>query len=184
MDEQCFSWLEPRAFVEREPGEMKRHEDSGGFGFGHFARHFERHGGGSDDVLGVAAEGTRRNRHDPPPEPRLGAVSALFDDPEHFHSRDVRNGPRYRLVPAVDPVQIVEVQRHRRDADLQLPGPGSRRVDIVELQDLRRRAVAMHSPGLHDSVLHPRFVRPPRERSNVVVRRPRVEARFRVRPAG
>ena len=33
------------------------------------------------------------------------------------------------------------------------PSPGVRRVDVVELQDVTRRAVLVHSPGLHDNVL-------------------------------
>ena len=83
-------------------------------------RHLERHARGRHDVFGVAAERTRRDRDDPPAEPRIGSFSARFHDAEHFHARDVRNGARHCLVPTVDAVEIVEVQRDRRDLDLQL----------------------------------------------------------------
>ena len=34
---------------------------------------------------------------------------------------------------------------------LSSPSPRLRRVDLVELQDVARRAVSMHSPGLHEA---------------------------------
>ena len=149
VDEQGFSRLHLCPFVEREPREMKRHEDRGRLGFAHVGRHLEGHARGSDDILGVPTECTGRNRDHPPAEPRFRAGSALLDDPEHFHARDVRNRPRHRLVPAVDAVEIVEVERHRRHADLQLAVAGYRWVDVVEVQGVARCAVLVNSPCLH-----------------------------------
>ena len=139
VHEQRLARLHAGPFVEREPREMERHEDRGRFGLGHVGRHLERHARRRDDVLGVAAERARRDRDDTPAEPRLGAGSALLDDAEHFHARDVRHRSRHRLVPAVDAVEIVEVQRHRRDADLQLA--------VARCPARRRRRAAATSRG-------------------------------------
>jgi hypothetical protein len=53
----------------------------------------------------------------------------------------------------VDTVEIVEVERRRRDTDLELAGAGYRQVDVVELQDVTGRPVSAHSPGLHKRTL-------------------------------
>ena len=58
-------------------------------------------------------------------------------------------GDRHRAVAPVDAVDVVEVQRDRVDPDLHLTGSGRGRVDVVEAQDVARRAVLDRSPGAH-----------------------------------
>ena len=145
VDEQCLSGLDPGALVQGQPCEVKGHEDRGRIGLGHVGRHLGGHRGGRDDVFGIAAEGTGGDRDHAFPEPGLEARRDVFDDAQHFHTGDVGHRSRHRPVATVDPVEIIEVQRHRRDTNLQLTSPGLRHRDVVETQNLPRRAVRMRA---------------------------------------
>jgi hypothetical protein len=112
-------------------------------------RHLECHRGRRYDDLGIAAVRARRDRDDALAGPRVGPQSALLDDAEHLHTRRVRQRRPHRLVPAVDAVEVVEVQRHGEDADTDFAGAGLRRVDVLQLQHVGRRAVPMDPPRFH-----------------------------------
>ncbi len=150
VHEQRLARLESGPLVQRKPREMERHEDGRGIRLGHRDRHLERHRRGRDDMLGVTTERAGGDGDDAPAEPRFGARAAGLHGAEHFHARDIRHRSRHRLVPTVDPVQIVEVERDRRDPDLELARSRFRFVDLVEGQDVARCTVPMDSPGLHD----------------------------------
>ena len=77
-----------------------------------------------------------------------------LDRAERLHARDVGRGDRHRRVAAVDAVDVVEVQRDRVGADEHLARSGRGHVDLVETQDVARRAVLDRSPGAHRAVIY------------------------------
>ena len=86
-----------------------------------------------------------------PSSARVDAVADRLDDAEHLHARGVRRGDGHRAVPTVDPVDVVEVEGDRVDAHPDLARSGAGRVDLLEPEDVARRAVLDRPPGAHDA---------------------------------
>ena len=168
VHEHRLARAESRTFVHREPREVERHVDGGRVGERQHVGHLERHRGGRDHDLGVAAVRARRDRDDAPADPRVGPVARRFDAAEHFHAGDVRRRHAHRGVAAADPVEVVEVQRRRLDPDAHLARAGHGLVDVVEAQRGGGLAVFMDAPRSHGSAFAGRLSTAGRRRPSPV----------------
>src|SRR6185312_15997722 len=99
-------------------------------------------GSGTDSGMGkVMVAGAQQRPVD--------AVADRGRGAQDLHARYVGGGDRHRSIAPVDAVDVVEVQGDRVDPDLHLPWFRRGLVDLVETQDVARRAVLDRSPGAH-----------------------------------
>ncbi len=155
MDQHRLTVADAGAHVQRERGQVERHEDRRGVGQRDRLRHREHHRRRRHRVLGVAPERAARDRDDARPD-KLGidTLAHGLDCAERLHAGDVGRGDRHRRVPAVDAVDVVEVQRDRVGADEHLTRPGGGRVDVDEAEHVARGAVLDCLPCAHRAVIY------------------------------
>ncbi len=93
-----------------------------------------------DGVGGVPAEGHRRDAHDAPAHQVLGTETGALDDTDGLHAGDERRLQGHGGVPALDDVDVVEVETECPHRDPHLTGPGCTHLDGLAFEYLRRIA--------------------------------------------
>src|SRR5581483_524674 len=91
-------------------------------------------------------ERAARDGGDPSPDELLTSRPCRLDPPHDLHAGRERQRGRDRAVTAVDPVDVVEVERHGVDRDADLTGAGHPDVDVLDRQDVGGHAMAVDAP--------------------------------------